>query len=262
MVFPLFFVFLWSAFQCSAMKKILGYLLTPFYLFTFGLVLLVFHPVQVVCRWIGGYHLHKKSVDVMNFLLVYSMFIIGARIRFRGFELLPQGRPFIIVSNHQNTFDIPPIVWGFRRHHPKFISKKELEKGIPSISYNLRHGGSALIDRKNGRQSIMEITKLGKHIEQEKYCASIFPEGTRSKTGEVKRFQHAGIASLLRAAPSAFIVPFVIDGNSKLMEKGYYPMQFGKRLNYTVLPAIDPAGRDVKELTEEVELKIKAHLGQ
>lgn len=244
------------------MKKLAGYLLTPVYLFVFGFLLLIFHPIQVVCRWIGGYPLRKKSVDILNFMLVYSLKIMGARIRFRGFDQLPEGRPFLIVSNHQSTFDIPPIVWAFREHHPKFVSKKELGKGIPSISYNLRYGGSALIDRKNGRQAILEITKLGKHIEKENYCASIFPEGTRSKTGIVKRFQHAGIASLLRAAPSALIVPFVINGNSRLMEKGYYPLQFGTHLNYTVLPPIDPAGRDVKELTEEIEQKIKQHLQQ
>lgn len=244
------------------MKSVLGYLLSPIFLLVFGLFLLVFHPIQMICRLLGGYPLRKKSVDVLNFFLIYSLLIMGSRIRFRGFHLLPQGRPFIIVSNHQNTFDIPPIVWGFRKHHPKFVSKKELGKGIPSISYNLRHGGSALIDRKNGRQSIVEITKLGKHIEKENYCASIFPEGTRSKTGKVKHFQPAGIVSLLRAAPSAWIVPFVIDGNSKLMEKGYFPLSFGTNLTYTVLPAINPAGRDLKELTQEIEDQIKAHLNQ
>ena len=175
---------------------------------------------------------------------------------------MPQGRPFIIVSNHQSTFDIPPIVWGFRKHHPKFVSKIELAKGIPSISYNLRHGGSALIDRKKPRQAIMEIMKLGKHIEKENYSASIFPEGTRSKKGEVKVFQHAGIASLIRYSPSALIVPLVIDGNSKLIEKGYYPLALGIPLTYTVLAPIEPAGRDPKELTKEIELKIKKVLGQ
>ena len=244
------------------MKTILGYLLTPLYLLTFILLILIFHPVQMVCRRIGGYPLRKKSVDVMNFFLLYSQVIMGVRIRFRGFELLPQGRPFIIVSNHQSLMDIPPIVWGFRRNHPKFISKKELGKGIPSISYNLRHGGSVLIDRKNGRQSILEIARLGKHIEKENYSASIFPEGTRSKTGEVGHFQHPGIAALLRSAPSAWIVPFVIDGNREMIKKGYYPLQFGTRLTYTVLQPIDPAGRDPKELTEELELKIKESLGQ
>uniref|UniRef100_UPI00321667C0 lysophospholipid acyltransferase family protein n=1 Tax=uncultured Draconibacterium sp. TaxID=1573823 RepID=UPI00321667C0 len=244
------------------MKKILSYLLSIPYIIFFVAVLLVFHPVQVICRKIGGYHPRKKSVDILNFLLLYGLTIVGCRIRFRGFENLPQDRPFIIVSNHQNTMDIPPIVVGFRKHHPKFVSKIELGKGIPSISYNLRHGGSALIDRKNPRQSIAEIMKLGKHIEKENYCASIFPEGTRSKTGKVRTFQHAGIASLLKYSPSALIVPFVIDGNNRLLEKGYYPITFGTKLTYTALPAIDPAGRDPKELTQEIELLIKKELGQ
>jgi 1-acyl-sn-glycerol-3-phosphate acyltransferase len=244
------------------MKKILGYLLSPVYLLAFILLLLIFHPVQVICRRLGGYPLRKRSVDVLNYFLLYSLVIVGARIRFRGFEKLPQGRPFIIVSNHQSLMDIPPIVWGFRKHHPKFVSKKELGKGIPSISYNLRHGGSVLIDRENGRQSIIEIARLGKHIEAECYCASIFPEGTRSKTGEVRHFQYPGIAALLRSAPSAWIVPFVIDGNSELIKQGYYPLQFGTRLTYTVLDPIDPAGRDPKELTEELERRIKTALGQ
>ncbi len=244
------------------MKSVLSYLWSPVYLLFFGMLALVFHPVQIVCRWIGGYPLRKKSVDVMNFFMVYGLVIIGSRIRFKGFGQLPQGHPLIIVSNHQSTFDIPPIVWGFRKHHPKFVSKIELGKGIPSISYNLRHGGSALIDRKNPRQSIMEIMKLGKHIEKENYSASIFPEGTRSKNGKVKHFQHAGIASLIRYSPSALIVPLVIDGNSELIKKGYYPLSLGICLTYTVLPAIDPKGRNPKELTEEIESQIKKELGQ
>ncbi|MCD6355038.1 MAG: 1-acyl-sn-glycerol-3-phosphate acyltransferase [Prolixibacteraceae bacterium] len=244
------------------MKSVLSYFLSAVYLLLFGLLLLLFHPIQIVCRWIGGYQLRKKSVDILNHFIVYSLTILGSRIRFKGFDHLPQNRPLIIISNHQSTFDIPPIVWGFRKHHPKFVSKKELGRGIPSISYNLRHGGSALIDRKNPRQAVIEIMKLGKHIEKENYSASIFPEGTRSKNGEVKHFQHAGIASLLRYAPSALIVPLVIDGNSELMKKGYFPLSTGIRLTYTVLPVIDPAGRNPKELTEEIEMKIKKELGQ
>jgi 1-acyl-sn-glycerol-3-phosphate acyltransferase len=244
------------------MKNLLSYIWSPLYLLFFGLLALVFHPIQVICRWIGGYQLRKKSVDVMNFFMVYGLSILGSRIRFKGFDQIPQDRPLIIVSNHQSTFDIPPIVLGFRKHHPKFVSKIELGKGIPSISYNLKHGGSALIDRKNPRQSIVEIMKLGKHIEKENYSASIFPEGTRSKDGKMKRFQPAGIASLMKYAPSAWIVPLAIDGHSELTKKGYYPLALGVPLTYTVLPAIDPTGRDPKELTEEIEMMIKKELGQ
>lgn len=244
------------------MKKILSYLLSPFYLLYFALLLVIFHPIQIICRWLGGYHPRKKAVDILNYMLVYGLWMMGCHIRFKGFNNLPQNRPLIIVSNHQHTMDIPPIVIGFRKHHPKFVSKIELGKGIPSISYNLVHGGSALIDRKNPRQSISEIMKLGKHIEKENYSASIFPEGTRSKNGKVKKFQHAGIASLLKYAPSALIVPFVIDGNSELMKSGYFPFTFGTKLTYTALPAIDPKGRDARDLTREIENMIKKELGQ
>jgi 1-acyl-sn-glycerol-3-phosphate acyltransferase len=239
------------------MKKLLSYPLSLVYLIIFGSLLLIFHPVQVCCRFVGGYPLRKCAVDVLNFLLLYSLVILGSRIRFRGFSNIPTGRPLIIVSNHQSTFDIPPIIWGFRKYHPKFVSKKELGKGIPSISYNLRHGGSALIDRRNGRQSIVEITKLGKHIEENNYSASIFPEGTRSKTGKVKKFQHAGLASLLRSAPSALIVPFAIDGNSTLMKRGYFPLNPDTSLTFTALNPIEPEGRDAKDLTEEIETRIR-----
>ncbi|HBL73948.1 MAG: glycerol acyltransferase [Bacteroidetes bacterium GWF2_42_66] len=244
------------------MKKILSYLISPIHMFLFALLLLVFHPVQVVTRWIWGYPVRKKSVDILNLLLIRILHVLGTRISFRGFEKLPQGRPLIIVSNHQCTYDIPPIVWGFRKHHPKFISKIELSKGIPSISYNLRHGGSALIDRKNKGQAIKEIIKLGRHIEENNYAASIFPEGTRSKNGQVKKFQEGGIHTLLKVAPSSIIVPFVIDGNSELMKNGYYPFTFGVHLKYTVLDPIEPDGLSAAEIAEMCEIRIKKELGQ
>ena len=50
-------------------------------------------------------------------------------------------------------YDISPIMWYLRKHHVKFVAKKELGKGIPSVSYNLRHGGSILIDRKKPTSS-------------------------------------------------------------------------------------------------------------
>ena len=244
------------------MKKILSYILTPVYMLVFGLLLLVFHPIQVVTRWIWGYPVRKKAVDILNFGLLYSLWILGARITFRGLEKIPQNRPIIIVANHQSTLDIPAVIVGFWRNHPKFISKIELAKGIPSISYNLRHGGSVLIDRKNKSQSVKDILMLGKHIEKNNYAACIFPEGTRTKTGLVNPFMPAGIASLTRTSPSAIIVPFAIDGHSKLMNFKNFPMTFGVHLKYTVLDPIEPKGMDSSELAQMIENQIKKELGQ
>lgn len=244
------------------MKKILSFILTPVYILVFVILLLVFHPIQMFTNWIWGYPVRKKVVDILNFGLLYSLWILGTRITFRGFEKIPENRPVIIVANHQSTLDIPAIVVGFRKNHPKFISKIELGKGIPSVSYNLRHGGSVLIDRKNRSQSVKDIFMLGKHIEANNYAACIFPEGTRTKNGLVKTFQPAGIASLIRTAPSAVIVPFVVDGNYEILKNGYYPMKFGSHLKFTVLDPIEPKGLNVDELTLRIENMIKKELRQ
>jgi 1-acyl-sn-glycerol-3-phosphate acyltransferase len=187
--------------------------------------------------------------------------MLGTRITFRGFEKIPVNRPLIIVANHQSLLDIVAIVVGFRKNHPKFISKMELGKGIPSVSYNLRHGGSVLIDRKKGAQSVKDIMMLGKHIESTNYSACIFPEGTRTKNGLVKTFQSAGIATLMRTAPSAVIVPFAIDG-FEIMKNGYFPISFGCQFKLTVLEPIEPKGLDPNELTLHIENLIKKELGQ
>lgn len=244
------------------MKKMLSYILTPVYLLSFALLLLIFHPIQMITNAIWGYPVRKKSVDVLNYGLLYSLWILGTRITFKGLEKIPQGRPLIIVANHQSTLDIPAVIIGFKKNHPKFISKIELGKGIPSISYNLRHGGSVLIDRKNRSQSVKDILMLGKHIEKNNYSACIFPEGTRSKTGLLGAFQPAGVASLYKTAPSALIVPFVIDGNDKIMKHGYFPMTVGCHLKLTVLDPIDPKGKDMTELVKDMEDQIRKELGQ
>ncbi|MFA5328437.1 MAG: lysophospholipid acyltransferase family protein [Prolixibacteraceae bacterium] len=244
------------------MKKILSYLLTPVYLIVFGLLLIIFHPIQMVTRWIWGYPVRKKAVDVLNYGLLYSLWILGTRITFRGLEKIPQGRPLIIVANHQTTIDIPAVIVGFRKNHPKFISKVELGKWIPSISYNLRHGGSVLIDRKNPRQAVKDILTLGKHIEENNYAACIFPEGTRTRDGKVKQFMSAGIASLYKTSPSALIVPFAIDGNYELMKHGYFPMTLGVHLKLTVFDPIEPKGKDMNEITQSIEDMIRKELGQ
>jgi 1-acyl-sn-glycerol-3-phosphate acyltransferase len=244
------------------MKKFLAYLLSPVYYTNWMLLLLFFHPLQVVAFNVFGYHAHKRVVDILNFLLVKNLYFLMCRPIFEGFGELPENRPLIIIANHQSLFDISPVVYGFRKHHAKFISKKELGKYLPSVSYNLRKGGSVLIDRSNGSQSIREIFKLGKLLEQKNYSACIFPEGTRSNDGTVKSFQPAGIKTLLKASPSACIVPFVIDGNYKLHKYGMFPLNIGVKLRYTALEPIEREGLTDEALIELVEKNIKSALGQ
>ena len=244
------------------MKKVLAYILSVVYYFIWLVILLLFHPIQMFAYNVFGYSAHKRIVDVMNFFLIQNLYTLLCRPSFHGFETLPTDRPLIVISNHQSMFDISPVVWGFRRHHVKFISKKELGKYLPSVSYNLRKGGSVLIDRNNGSQSIREIFRLGKLLEEKNYSACIFPEGTRSKTGDVKCFQPAGIKTLLKASPSALIVPMVIDGNYKLHKYGMFPLNIGLHLMYTALKPIVRDGLTDEALIELVENRIKEALYQ
>jgi 1-acyl-sn-glycerol-3-phosphate acyltransferase len=242
------------------MRTTLSYIFTLVYYVYFGLLLLIFHAAQVISLRVFGDGARRKVIDVFNFMLVSGLYILWCRVRYVGFEAVPDGKPVIIVSNHQSLFDIPAVGHGFKKLYPKFVSKMELGKNIPSVSYNLKHGKSALIDRKNGSQAVREILKLGKLIEENNYGACIFPEGTRSKTGRLRQFQTAGIGTLLRAAPSAVIVPFVINGHDRLMKKGGFPILIGQKLTYTVLPPIDPKGRDIDELVNEVQERIQHQL--
>ena len=244
------------------MKKCLDYLLSSLFWLYYGLTLGLFHPIQVVTDFIGGDGWRRRSVDVMNYLLVKGLHILGCGIEFKGSENIPDNRPIIIVSNHQSLFDIPAVGYGFRKSYPKFISKIELSKNLPSISYNLKHGQSALIDRANGSQAVKEIFKLGRLIEANNYSACIFPEGTRSKDGQVKKFMSAGVNTLLRAAPSAVVIPFVIDGHSHLMQNGNFPLSAGHKITYTALDAIEPQDLSADEVVAIVEKAIMGALNQ
>jgi len=240
------------------MKKILGYLLTPIYYLCFGLLLVIFHPIQWVSLKLGGYNAHKKSVDILNFFVTYILFILGTKISFRNNYKLPNDAPLIVVSNHQSVNDIPGVIWFLRNHHPKFVAKKELGKGIPSISFNLNHGGSVLIDRKDAKQAISEVMKLGEYIEKYNRTAVIFPEGTRSRTGKPKRFSTNGLKMLVRKAPSAYVVPIAINNSWKFLKNGNFPLEVGVHLTFDVLEPIKVDSMNFDELFEKVETQIKS----
>ena len=173
------------------MRKILACFFSVINYTLFAVILLVFHAAQFMAYNLGGYKAHKLVVDGLNICLILNLYTLLCRPVFKGFKDLPKDRPLIIISNHQSMHDIAPIGFGFRKHHPKFIAKKELDKNLPSVSYNLQKGGSVLIDRRNGAQAIREIFKLGKYLELKNYSVCLFPEGTRSENGLVKPFQTA-----------------------------------------------------------------------
>ena len=214
--------------------KLLAYPITIIYLLCFGLTLIIFHPIQWFCLNVFGYKAHKISVDWLQFFLMRCLNILGTRFNFNNPNDIPSGRPLIIVANHQSMYDIPPLIWYLRKHHVKFVSKKELGKGIPSVSYNLRHGGSVLIDRKEPFKSIAAIENFAKRIAKNNWAAVIFPEGTRSRTGQPKPFKTKGLLTMFEHAPDAIIAPITINNSWKTLRYGKFPMGLGAHIKFTV----------------------------
>lgn len=240
------------------MRKALGYILTPVFYICFAVSLLIFHPIQWLSLKLGGYTAHKKSVDLLNGLLVACNYILFNRTRFVDNKSIPTGRPIIFVANHQSTFDIPPMIYFLRRFHGKFISKIELAKaGIPSISYNLLHGGAANIDRKDPKQSIAEIIKLANNMKTKNWSAFIFPEGTRTKTGKIKSFSVGGIATLLKKNPDALVVPIAITGSYRMVKYGAFPLRPLTSMRWEVLTPLDTKGLNPEEIVKKAEAVIR-----
>ncbi len=235
------------------MQKIISYPLSVIYYLLFISTLIIFHPIQWICFNVFGYEAHKRSVAIMNFFLLRNTHVLGTTYDFQNRDVLPNGVPLIIVSNHQSLYDIIPIIWFMRKWHPKFVSKKELGKGIPSVSYNLRHGGSVLIDRKDAKQALTEIKKMGEYIEKHNRSAVIFPEGTRSKDGVPKKFSESGLKLLCKYAPSAYIVPISINNSWKMVRFGQFPMGLGNRITFTIQEPFPVKGTTFEELMIRTE---------
>lgn len=240
--------------------KVLAILLNTIFYLLFGLTLVVMHVFQWLSYNLGGYHAHHRSVRIMNWTLVQLTRILGTTYKFSGRENLPKDQPIIFVSNHQSMFDISPIEWYLSVHHPKFISKIELGKGIPSVSYNLKKGGSALIDRRNPKQALPEIKKLAEYIEKNNHSAVIFPEGTRSKDGKLKPFKDTGLKVLLKYSPSALIVPITINNSWKLLKNGTFPLSLGTAFELKVHQPISPKNKNFDELMDEIRSSIESSI--
>lgn len=197
----------------------------------------------------------------MNLCLMRCLHILGTRFTFNNAHHIEINQPLIVVCNHQSMYDISPLTVLLRKHHPKFISKIELGKGIPSVSYNLRHGGSVLIDRKNPRQSLPAIMKFGEYIEKNNRAAVIFPEGTRSKDGHPKPFQTKGLEILFKKIPSALVVPISINNSWKTVRYGKFPMGLGTHITFTVhKPLKVSTFANKQELINSIETTIKEHI--
>lgn len=242
------------------MKRLRDWLFTILFLIAFGLILVIFDVAQRIAR-LCGRRPHEYVVGALQWALVRSFLICGTRLHVERSPHVRPHTPYLIVANHQSMFDVPIFGALFFTNFPKYVSKQSLAKWIPSISYNLRRGGNALIDRGDPEQAVAAIQTLADEVRARSVSAVIFPEGTRARHGALGKFRRRGTLALLEAAPDTAIVPVCIDESWRLLRYNLMPVPFGTRVRVWIgEPIKRRRGEDREALLAKVEESIRVAL--
>lgn len=139
----------------------------------------------------------------------------GVQVAVRGLEHIPRDRPVVFVSNHQSWFDILALAASIPVSF-RFVSKKELAK-VPLLGRAMRAAGHIFIDRQN-RQRAFDAYQDAVRVIRGGMSAVVFPEGTRSRTGELLPFKKGPF--VLAIAAQVPMVPVYCAGTFEIMPKG------------------------------------------
>ena len=241
-------------------KRIAAWVVTPPFVLCFLLVLLVFEVIQRIAH-LFGQRPQEKAAGWLQVWLVHSLRITGMRLEVERSPDLQEDTPYIFLGNHQSMFDIPVHGTALFSNFPKYVSKKSLARGLPSISYNLRYGGNALIERSNRKQATDAIRTLGEMAAARRVSVVLYPEGTRARAGELGAFKPGGALTLLEAAPHLPVVTLAIDNSWRIMRHNLMPVPFGVRLRlYVGSPVERHPGEDRMALVEQARAEIEETL--
>ena len=197
----------------------------------------------------------RKVVHELSRALVYMFVMVPPmwKRRVEGLEHIEKDKPYVIVINHQSMIDIMMLYlvpMTFR-----WVSKREVYR-IPFIGRFLLLHGDITIDRKQGSKAMRKVMEKGQMWLGRGVSVSMFPEGTRSKDGEIHRFK-AGAFALAKEA-GVGILPVVMDG-STTMFKPSMMVNWRNEFVIRVLPPVtaeEVAQTDQNELMEQVREKM------
>ena len=166
-----------------------------------------------------------------------------------GIENLDPKGTYVMVLNHNSMVDILsiynlPLVF-------KWVSKKEVYR-MPIVGRLLLAHGDIVINRASTKEAMQLVHTRGKEWLAKEASVAIFPEGTRSKDGEIHNFK-AG-AFILAKDAEVPILPIVLDGTDRVFRKGFF-MNWSNRITIKILPPIskeDVVERPIKEVMAEV----------
>jgi 1-acyl-sn-glycerol-3-phosphate acyltransferase len=200
-------------------------------------------PLRAIDKLLG----REALVDAGHLLarVMWQAFALtGAKLEVVGREHIDPNARYLIVANHQGFSDVIVIATALRELEPRYVAKRELARGWPSISFLITGSGSAVIDRKQPEAAIAEIERLGRDARREGWNVAIFPEGTRAKDGVARTWKVRGTKALLDATGPVKVLPVSLVGGSELFTHSGLPFKADVRMRCTVHPAVDPPGAD------------------
>ena len=176
-----------------------------------------------------------------------------------GIENIDPKKAYVMTLNHNSMADIItiynlPLVF-------KWVSKKEVYR-IPIVGRLLYAHGDIVINRASAKEAMQLVHDRGKEWLAKGASVAIFPEGTRSKDGEIHNFK-AG-AFLLAKDAGAPILPIVLNNTNKMMRKGWL-MNWRNHITIKILPPIsaeEVAERTVKEVMADVHSSMTEALAE
>lgn len=194
---------------------------------------------------------------VLNVLTSVVLRLIRIHVHTTGIEKIPYDAKPLFVSNHRSNFD-PIITWYvFRRWEPAFISK-ESNFNVPIFGRIIRKCCFMSIDRENPRNAVKTISKASALIRADEVSVGVYPEGTRSKSGELLPF-HNGVFKIAQQADVPIVV-LSITGTEQI-HKNYPFRRSDVYINVLeVLTAEEIKGKKTNEIGNHVRETIGRQL--
>lgn len=155
----------------------------------------------------------ERWIKIMAWVTTRPVAFVGGCVIPRAPRIVPSGPGILIVMNHQSLFDIPLVVETVKGGYPRIVTRKRYaDRWIPVVSQMVRLYQYPVVDPTANadviRLSLDEIERAGTESD---LPIAVFPEGTRSKKGEIGRFKKGALARLLGGRAWTVYV-FVGDG--------------------------------------------------
>jgi 1-acyl-sn-glycerol-3-phosphate acyltransferase len=176
--------------------------------------------------------------------------ICGLRVEVQGAKGVDCAYPCIFMSNHQSALDIVVLIATIPSSF-RFVAKRELAV-IPVFGWAMALGGHIFIDRADREKAIESLKRAEEKIRQGAKVI-LFPEGTRSRTGELAEFKRGGFRLAIGAQVP--IVPVSISGTRNRLPKKSLQVEPGE-IKVVYGQAIPTQGYNVAE-REQVMMKVR-----